>query len=137
MSVSRQTPHYYFRRPTRIDRQYQANAVAPHALTTRSTYTVPVGRAFFMQMMECMLRLNTISAAAGARRIFIRVFAGTSHYLSARYAGNTLDGGMVAALGSAGIYFGGGVDINIVTEDLATGGDVEYYAAFGGQEFDA
>lgn len=127
------------RNPFQRTSVYEATGVAPHALTTRWTYTVPSGKKFTIGSAFTQMHTTVNQATAGNVQASIAL---------------TPSGGAVGGLIRAGMAYsatvvnpstsviGGG---NFLagdallgrTEDLGIGGTITYLVALQGTEFDA
>ncbi len=128
-----QRPADYDRNPTAIEHGYSADAVAPHALTNRDTYTVPSNRKLLLAGITLALRRAVAATAEGQSKIDISV-GGVLLY-TAWISSITVDNRQASEL-SGGAFVGPGATILIQTKDLSTGGSVDYHVGWLGTEFD-
>jgi hypothetical protein len=128
-------PAYFDRNPTEITTfsNFQT-AIAPHSLTTRVTYTVPTGRKAFIGALDFIMHRVTAAAPLGRRRISF----GTTTFTPTHCMdwSNVVDA-VTQLLTSLQAPFLAGDQIAVMTEDLSTGGTVDYIMAADIREFDA
>lgn len=132
-------PAYHDRTPLAITQQYSATAVAPHASTTRWTYTVPTGRKFFCQVTFARWVRATAAAPVGNANVLFSytpnggVNAVTQEAVGAQ---NGVGLGKETLLGVQG-SLGPGDAVAGGTSDASTGGTIDYRVSMAGIEFDA
>jgi hypothetical protein len=131
--------HYYDRGATPTEDQYSASGVTPHAVTIRWGYTVPTAKKAYCEFVKVWVRRATAAAAAGRVTSSLKYTPDkgiVSTLVIARTTGNAVDsadrdGGAVGAFMAAGDQAEG------QTEDLSTGGTVDYVVLMKRAEFDA
>jgi hypothetical protein len=130
-------PAYYDRNGQSIVNLYYAGA-APHAITTRWTYTVGAGKKLLVESQSTRLVRYVAATAAGQYHAEIGVSSGVSGTLTCQ--AHSIDNAItnqyfVAATTQVTIFAGESVSGS--TYDTSTGGNVEYYVSFKGTLFDA
>lgn len=118
---------------------YLASNVAPHASTTRSTYTVPTGKKARVDAISGEMMIKTAAGPAAERRVLFGVVVGGTAY----YAGimslcadkNTVGNISSLSVGSGLLMLVGQVS-NIVSTDESTGGTLDYRMSILITEYD-
>jgi len=132
-------PAWYDRNPEPGWGVYFAAAVAPHALTTRWSYTVPTGKKTFLEAILCWLMRAGAAATVGRVYALIQYLEGgvSGPYLAyASIRTNSVGDGDSGNLGQSIIMVAGDI-IRCQTSDGSTGGAVDYNTGFKATEFDA
>ena len=132
-------PEYYDRNPTTIALSYNAAGVAPHANTTRVTYTVPSLRKAFVEMVyvtgirdsaagaaSYMQVRSTITPSGGANQVILDGIA----------INNTVGNGSQCGPGAIGALLAGDL-VSTTTLDASTGGSYIYSEGLKAIEYDA
>ncbi len=132
-------PDWYDRNPLVVSAYVETGAVAPHAATTRWTYTVPAGKKTALQIGSAWCGAVTLAAAVGDVSAFLQY---------------TPSGGVAAGIVQPG-FFGVAADLkdSMIAGatmvmlagdsllgrdyDTRTGGTCAFRTAFQGLEFDA
>lgn len=119
--------------PTVVSGSYAGVGIAPHALTTRTTYTVPAGR---FTIIESALAQVTRDGAAGAAGFVAGIIAVDGvRIINVAHLGAAVDARQGAH--SAGqIRCPAGAVVTTQTVDLATGGTNAYAVYWRGIEYD-
>ena len=124
------------RQPTAIQLFYQADAIGPHALTVRATTSIPANTFALICGWNLSIRRRVIAAPVG--RVFARnqvfVFAVTRFIGHIFFEANTV-GSIAQETGYLGVAFANSPTVEIVTEDLGTGGSNDYLLTIGIQRF--
>jgi len=130
---------FYDRNPIQIQGVYEARAIAPHAQTTRWTYTVPAGKKMYAGSLFCGIVCDTDQTGGGECDSSIAMTpsgGAVGGLLRASMAfSSTTTGRAEPAVG--GGYFLAGDALLGRTEDLGTGGTISYLVSLQGTEFDA
>ncbi len=113
---------------------FQIDNLVPHGLTTRDTYTVPVGKKFIIAAVQVSLRRNTAAAPVGMAQAYATI--GGVRVCQAWINNNNVDARHDAILSSQNVVSEGLV-VNLVTSDSSTGGTIDYRMSLHGEEFDA
>ena len=127
------------RAPLMVTALYVAGAVAPHAATSRWSYTVPAGKKARVEWVYAGLIQDAVATAAGYAEASVRYTpsGGTVTRLTDAIKINL-------ALGSEG-HVGAGLDLmmlagdnlNAITNDANTGGTILYLVSAKVTEYDA
>lgn len=114
---------------------FTGDAVAPHAITTRATYTTPAG--FLAEVENSVAQIIRATAAGTVGRALAVVNAfGTNRTAAAWIRTNAI--GDKDSMGTArGIVLEAAEIISIITEDLSTTGTIDYRLACSIGESDA
>lgn len=115
----------------RVQLQYGAAGIAPHAFTVRATYTVPANRVALVQMGRVLAIRDLAAGVAGLAQVGSQVIPNgliTETVLSARII-NVALGSLDKDRLSAVLFLKAGDTINIFTSDASTGGTVAYSGA--------
>jgi len=137
--VASSRPDYFDRNPLAKDLGYSAAGIGPHGSTTRATYTVPAGKKAYLEVIAAHIRRQTAAAPVGlVRALFIYTpFGGSSWYPTLiTLATNGVSDAAHGELSGLGLLAAGDL-IRLLTEDLSTGGTVEYQGIIKAVEFDA
>lgn len=133
------TRQYYQQNALTIPLSVLAQDVGPHALTQRSIYTVPAGRKAFMVGLFIWVRRATAAAPVGRYQArFNCTVGGNANIYLGRVTStlNTVDAIMQLISGNNTLFIAGDF-CKIETEDLGTGGTVDYTLTASFVEFDA
>ena len=131
-------PAYYDRNATSKNLVYGSAAIAPHANTTRFTYTVPSGRKCFVESLNVASFRETAATVVGQQFLNIVVYDGTTYCnLIALYYYTTAVGSVQTQIlgNNATVY--AGQQILGATWDLSTGGTQDLRLSAKGSEYDA
>jgi len=125
---------YYDRNPIARMIYYRANGVAPHAATQRASYTVPTGKKALVVGASAMMMRATAATSLGR----VHSFGGTASSIAfdCYHKNNTVDS-MVTVQNPIQYPFFEGVQLSLATEDLSTGGTMDYDISTTFTEFDA
>jgi hypothetical protein len=137
--VGASRPAYYDRNPLAVYQSYSSNAIAPAAVVVRATYTVPSGKKAFCETLHGFARRRTAAAPVGTWSVGINVTpSGGSNttILYKRDTKNVIDDQKEFTISPFG-ELGAGDKIDLITEDLSTGGTVDYTFITKAVEFDA
>lgn len=132
-------PIYYDRNSSTKGKTYQASAVAPHTTTTRWTYTVPAGKAAYVEALNAMIYRDVAPTVVSLAQSIIYIVSSdavTSTVLQVRtYSASTY----VFYYGSQSniALLKAGDQIYANTFDNSTGGAVTYTIDLKLTEFDA
>lgn len=129
-------PAYYDRAPIPIIVQY-SGVVAPHAPTTRASYTPPDGFANFLETMYLFERRQTAAAPGSSVVSYVELlpFYGGSGVILQNYFESGLVALQPATMLSNYGYIAYGDTIRLVTFDSSIGGSIQYQLALKGTEF--
>lgn len=130
-------PFYIDRNPANGSQEYSAANVAPHAATTRFTYTVPAGKKAYLEAATAHARIQTVAAPGARRLVSVQKSVAANMALLARRIYTNVANDQVDAQETQLGLLGAGESINAITEDLSTGGGVDYYISLFRTEFDA
>jgi len=132
-------PAWYDRNPiSRID-HYWGLTVAPHALTTRLTYTVPAGKKAILEALQVRCIRRTAATTVGlvyAVAYITPSGASEKELLDCYLFTNNVGDKDGQALQGTVTLFAGDV-LGLKTYDGSTGGTVDYFLAYKLTEFDA
>lgn len=132
-------PDWYDRTPVARALAYAIDLVAPHAETTRWTYTVPAGKKFTLQIGTALLQVQAAGAGNASRFVTITYTpsggAATRLFFVAYY-GNTVGQGQSVPVGATAVLLPGDVLFG-TTADASVGGTMVYAVTMQGLEFDA
>jgi hypothetical protein len=127
------------RNATSKTNDYNAVAIAPHALTVRATYTIPAGKKFAVGTVCLSTSRAAAVTVAGAQSAKARLTpsGGAASFIFS----NLMFGGAAGEksplmAGSSAILFAADL-LELTTEDLNTAGSINYTLAVPGYEFDA
>jgi hypothetical protein len=137
--VGASRPQYYDRTATPTMDQFGTSGAAPHASTVRWTYTVPSGKKAYLEWVNAWLRRVTAAAPVGRATSVINYTpsgGAAGSIVIARHINNAVDA-VDRDGGSVGAFLGAGDVVNASTEDLSTGGTVDYLVVSKRAEFDA
>lgn len=125
----------YDRAPTEIQQSYFGPAIAPHADTTRWTYTVPAARRAAIDLLEFFWRRNAVAAPTGLIQDYIQEGGGLVYLVLFRTTLNAVDN--IQSEGRTGAYIMvAGAVLSFHTSDLGTGGSCDHMGNAHGIEFD-
>ena len=133
-------------RPTPGDRapisrgtSYASLGIAPHVITQRFLYTVPAAKKFSLGFATVEALRATAAAPVGqvAAQVRTTTLQPTTNYPAAvRTLDNTV--GSAARISSAPtLVLVAGESVDGVTEDVSTGGTMNYLLSYQGTEYDA
>lgn len=126
---------YYDRNPTDVFNFTSQNALAPHALTNRWTYTVPAGRKAYLSNAFTIIHIVTAATTAGQRSARITT-PSVTFFLNRSVYANAVDTVDQANNGGTVLLLAGdassGADV-----DVSTGGTVDFLYGSSATEFDA
>jgi hypothetical protein len=125
---------YYDRNSTTPSVSVIAQNIAPHAQTTRVTYTVPAARKAIVTAITVQTIRITVAAPVGNVNWLVNTNGVTIS--SGEFLDNTVGGNQRTATGCGQIALAAGV-INIQDTDSSTGGTVDYFESLAVTEFDA
>ena len=126
-------PAYYDRAPASAGVGFIGDAVAPHGLTARGTYTTPAGILAFVNIMHVDIERRTAAAPVGQVRGRIDV-AGVNA-LEIVENGNAVGDGK-DAISNPGVVLNPAETMQLFTIDGGTGGTVDYRLRAQVTEFD-
>jgi len=132
-------PAWYDRNPTIKEDHYWGQGVAPHAVTTRISYTCPAGKKAMIEVLQVRVRRVTAATTlglCGAYAMLTDAVAGAKEILDAYLNDNTLNVRNEAAIGTALIMVAGNT-IDLKTYDTSTVGTCDYFMSYKITEFDA
>jgi hypothetical protein len=131
-------PAYYDRNPTLPNQRFGQNAVAPHGLTTRFTYTVPSARKAFLGALYAHVFRVTAGAPVGLVVCTVTHTNGANiaNLVDFAFTDNTLLAQRQVAYGSSDVMVAGDTLV-LQTSDGSTGGTVDYRIDSKITEFDA
>lgn len=132
-------PTYYDRNSIEGSLNYQAYAVAPHADTTRWTYTVPAGKKAYVDSANAIVYRFT--AATGVSlvnsRLVITPSGGSATLIVFAHIETNVVGDNARQNLAGSLLLLSGSTFRGITVDSSTGGTVDYVAAAHYIEFDA
>lgn len=133
------TSNYYDRNPTDQFLVFSQNNVAPHASVARVTYQTPASRKAFIEFVSLYARRSAVMTAAGIWSVGLNLTASGGAPVSLVYQRTSLNAvNAITAWGATSIgLMQPGDLIQLTTEDLGTGGTVDYTIGFKATEFDA
>lgn len=136
-SLASARPAYYDRNAVSVFQAYLAQT-APHATTTRYTYTVAAGKKLLVEHVGSRLLRTSAAAPVGQFGIEQQVTNGTNQILlSERYSlDNTVNAVTDDIRGLACTIYAGET-ITGITLDSSTGGLVQYWVSSKGTLYDA
>lgn len=132
-------PAWYDRGPLEIAKYYFAQAVAPHGVTTRWTYTVPAARKCLVELTQVTEMRDVAAGVAGTTNGFIRVVtagAVTLDFAFTVFQNVNVDTYRQCAMAPQAVMLATSV-VSGSTIDSSTGGSVTYNIAMKGTEYDA
>lgn len=132
-----QSPSFLGQHPANVSIGFIGNGVAPHANTSRASYTVPAGKRALIQACLGSVMRDTVGAPVGRYGLFVERDDGVTPdtILSLTSLANTV--GAYNSLSYADqSYMKAGDIVTIYTGDLSTGGTVSYFAHVSITEFD-
>lgn len=125
---------YYDRNPTVFSKQLGISAAAPHAITTRWSYTAPTGRKALLG--GGVAQVNRATAATTVGVLLAQVADTSANVLQAFFNDNTV-GHSIVSIGLIGGLVLAGQTITGADEDLSTGGTGDFSTSVNILEFDA
>ncbi len=126
------------RNPLTIGLAYLAGGVAPHAATTRFTYTVPASRAAILSDVFFSVMRDAAAAPVGlvsARLVLTTLTSGSPWLIEVSFIGNTV-GDMTQNMLAPALYLRAGETIAAISDDASTGGSARYLLNAALTEFD-
>jgi hypothetical protein len=138
-NVRASRPDWYDRNPVMVGNIYGGDALAPHALTTRFTYTVPTGKKCYLEYGQLKVTRDGATATPVKAGCDFPITAGisTTPILGiASIISGTLGATDNQTLGAA-IILVAAFAFTGSTFDTSTGGTCGYIVTFKGTEFDA
>lgn len=136
-AVSR--PAFFDRNPGPKTSMYSAGGVAPHASTTRWSYTVPVGRKAWVDSMWIQVDRAAAGTTAGvvAANLNYVPNGGTVGVFGQGWLFNNAVGAVNQVVAEQFGYLGAGDVLSSTTSDGSTGGSIDYTIAAKYTEYDA
>jgi len=114
---------YYDRNPQEVSITFGAADIAPHATTTRATYTVPTGKkAMVMSGYSEMLRKTAATAVGNSYAIIKRA---ALYLIGLFMRKNTVGDQVNEAIGINAMLLAGQA-LELVTSDASTAGTIDY-----------
>ena len=130
-------PAYYDRNATSLFQSYLAQ-IAPHATTTRYTYTVSAGKKVYLEHVGSRVLRTSAAAPVGQFGIEQQVTDGTKQILlSERYSLDNTVNLVQDDIRVLGCTIYAGETVSGVTLDSSTGGLVQYWVSIKGTLYDA
>jgi hypothetical protein len=133
-------------RPFYLDRNaatrvngYAATGVAPHAATSRWSYTVPAGRAAQLGPYSISSSRDTVAAAVGTVWNYVNISPAAGGSIAVNLLSlinNTLYAQQQVQVGLSGTIFAGDT-VQGFTSDNSTGGAISYVNSIAIAEYDA
>lgn len=134
-----QRSNWFDRNAASLANTYEAYAVAPHAETTRWTYTVPAGKKFLIGSGAINFQRDAAAAAAAAAGAYIKLTpsgGAATTVLRCMTALSAVGSPQIIA-GLQGLILFAADVIDGRTVDSSTGGSFNYAVNLAGAEFDA
>ena len=128
---------WYDRNPITSVQQYEAAGIAPHALTTRWTYTTPSGKKAYVENAAAFVFRETAPGAAGRAGCYVQVVATNASQLAIGEEISTAVGVSVGRTSGQNATLLAGNVCRCQTVDLSTGGTYLYRGTAKLTEFDA
>jgi hypothetical protein len=130
---------YYDRNPLEIQQTFAFTGFAPHAITTRWTYTVPAARKALVDAVSGSLAVDAVATTRVIVQLYIDLDpAGTNTSIVAMQEENQNTVGIIArAFLAPQMLLTAGRIISMQTADNSTGGTIRYQGAMHATEFDA
>jgi len=125
---------WYDRNPNMTYQYYHGTGVAPHSVVARWSYTVPTGKKAFIESLLIMIQRTAVATSAGRFRGDIA--ATYPAFMKVYNYGNVVGSGESRNQGYTGCL-PSGFAVSAITEDLSTGGTVDYWLDMVFCEFDA
>lgn len=125
--------------PSKVNPFYNVAAVAPHAVTTRWTYTVPAGRFCVLESAYAWALRDAAAAPAGLVIALVQYTPSggvSNRVVTAAFLNAAVDTNRQMNWGSE-LRMKAGDKLEGVTLDLSTGGTVFYSLSAIGTEYDA
>jgi len=132
-------PAWYDRNPVQRADSYLASDLAPHTETTRLTYTVPSGKkAMIEEISGRVLRTAAATTLGRARaKIALTPSGGSMKVLvEAKILKNTVGDTDVQGF-PASMTLLAGDRLDLITDDMSTGGTCDFHLSYKITEFDA
>ena len=132
-------PAWYDRNAASRADTYTGQQLAPHALTTRLTYTVPAGKKAIVELLQVKCVRRTAATTVGLVYAYATITpsgGSEKEILDSYLFGNAVGDKDGQALQGTLVLCTGDV-INMKTYDGSTGGTVDYFLAYKVTEFDA
>ena len=117
-----------------FEEAYSGDGVAPHATTSRNTYTVPANRLAIVSNVHVSMCRATAASTVARFRAAIDV-NGDANLIMVWSRDNTIGPGYTEQLGETAILEAGDL-LTQFTQDLSTGGTVDYRQGYIVAEFD-
>lgn len=132
-----QSPSFLGQHPKNVSIGWIGNGIAPHANTSRVSYTVPAGKRALIQACLGTTIRDTVAAPIGRFGLFVERDDGVSPdtILSLTSLANTIGANNQLSYADQS-YMKAGDIVTIWTGDLSTGGTVSYFAHVSITEFD-
>lgn len=125
---------WYDRNPQLTRLAYNVGAVAPHAATTRATYTVPSGKKAIVTTVSLQVLRESAAAPVGLSGCLFGQAGGTSG--TAYMLKNNVGDSQTLYLGTTALV-AAGEDVTISSVDLSTGGTHRFSMFVSVVEFNA
>lgn len=125
--------------PATIAASYGASAVAPHAATSRWTYTVPAAKRGLITILEASVVRDVAPTTAGLANAYIQLTpsgGAATFLLLASNAGGSVNDGRALALGCQ-LWLEAGDKLEALTSDASTGGSHQFVLTLAATEFTA
>jgi len=132
-------PAWHDRNPTTRADHYWGQNVAPHAVTTRLTYTCPAGKKAMVEVIMVRVRRASAATTLGTCGTYTMVTpsgGGTKEIVDAFINDNTVNARDQSAIGASLVMIAGDV-LDLKTYDNSTGGTCDYFVCYKLTEFDA
>jgi len=132
-------PEWYDRNPASTVSGWGGTNVAPHAATTRASYTVPSGKKALLEFLKVWVRRTTAATTAGNPKATWYVYpagAGFVDLLRAEIFTNGV-GDKDIAYAFAALVLCTGDELRLISIDDSTGGTMDYWSAAKLTQFDA
>ena len=131
-------PSYYDRGATSINKAYGSSAIAPHANTTRFTYTVPANRKMVIENICVTSYREAVATTVGQVFLNLVLYDGTTYCnLIALYTNaNTVGATTNNVIGQCATVYAGEQLLG-ATWDLGTGGINDFRLSTKGTEYNA
>jgi len=132
-------PVYYDRNSATKGRTYGASGIAPHSTTVRWTYTVPAGKAAYVESLNAMVFRDGTATVANIAQMLIYIQTtdtATTIQLQVREYKSTLYIPNITSQSNIAFIKAGDV-VYAASADPSTGGTYTYTADMKLTEFDA
>jgi len=127
-------PEWYDRNASQAGIAYGATNVAPHVITSRASYTVPSGKKAFITAVQLDVRRRVAATTLGTVLARLNLAGGTGFV--ALHENNTVDSRRSIET-SIGSILLAGQTIELQTQDISTGGAMDYTLSVVIVEFSA